>query len=151
MKRKKLVMLEMLFYILIVIGIIFLVFNIYFIFKGFGIDVLHVNDKNRQSIKNIIEKSKYYDSSKSFDDVKKIQFFLAFDDFEFTIYYNDGTTKTIYDDDLTDLEKYIEKNGYNKGKVYLLIGIGVIISCVMIKEAQKKISDQIDLIDKIEE
>ena len=55
MKRKRLVRIEMLLSILIVIGIFFLIFNVYFILKGFGKDVLYVNDKNRQSIKNIIE------------------------------------------------------------------------------------------------
>ena len=81
----------------------------YFILKGFGKDVLYVNDKNRQSIKNIIEKSEYYDSSEDFYNVRKIQFFLDFNDLEFTLYYKDGTVKKIYDDSLTDLEKYIEE------------------------------------------
>ena len=111
MKRKRLVRIEMFLSILIVIGIFFLIFNVYFILKGLGKDVLYVNDKNRQSVKNIIEKSEYYDSSEDFYNVRKIQFFLAFNDLEFTLYYKDGTVKKIYDDSLTDLKKYIEKSG----------------------------------------
>ena len=109
MKRKRLVSIEMFLSILIVIGIFFLIFNVYFILKGFGKDVLYVNDKNRQSIKNIIEKSEYYDSSEDFYNVRKIQFFLDFNDLEFTLYYKDGTVKKIYDDSLTELLTAVTK------------------------------------------
>ena len=136
--------------ILIVIGIFFLIFNVYFILKGFGKDFLYVNDKNRQSIKNIIEKSEYYDSSEDFYNVRKIQFFLDFNDLEFTLYYKDGTVKKIYDDSLTDLEKYIEENGYNKGEFFVMLGIGMIIICIGLNGIRKRVSNQIDLIDKQE-
>ena len=46
MKRKRLVRIEMLLSILIVIGIFFLIFNVYFILKGFGKDFLYVNDNS---------------------------------------------------------------------------------------------------------
>ena len=150
MKRKRLVSIEMFLSILIVIGIFFLIFNVYFILKGFGKDFLYVNDKNRQSIKNIIEKSEYYDSSEDFYNVRKIQFFLDFNDLEFTLYYKDGTVKKIYDDSLTDLEKYIEENGYNKGEFFVMLGIGMIIICIGLNEIRKRVSNQIDLIDKQE-
>lgn len=150
MKRKRLVRIEMFLSILIVIGIFFLIFNVYFILKGFGKDVLYVNDKNRQSIKNIIEKSEHYDSSEDFYNVRKIQFFLSFNDLEFTLYYKDGTVKKIYDDSLTDLEKYIEENGYNKGKFLVMLGIGMLIICIGLNEIRKRVSNQIDLIDKQE-
>ena len=150
MKRKRLVSIEMFLSILIVIGIFFLIFNVYFILKGFGKDFLYVNDKNRQSIKNIIEKSEYYDSSEDFYNVRKIQFFLAFNDLEFTLYYKDGTVKKIYDDSLTDLEKYIEENGYNKGEFFVMLGIGMIIICIGLNGIRKRVSNQIDLIDKQE-
>ena len=93
MKRKSLVIIEMLLSIIILVGIFFLIFNVYFIFKGFGKDILYINDKNREYIKNIIEKSQYYDNTINFNDVKKIQYFLAFNDMEFTVYYKEGTTK----------------------------------------------------------
>ncbi len=150
MKRKRLVRIEMFLSILIVIGIFFLIFNVYFILKGFGKDVLYVNDKNRQSIKNIIEKSEHYDSSEDFYNIRKIQFFLAFNDLEFTLYYKDGTVKKIYDDSLTDLEKYIEENGYNKDKFLVMLGIGMLIICIGLNEIRKRVSNQIDLIDKQE-
>ena len=150
MKRKRLVRIEMFLSILIVIGVFFLIFNVYFILKGLGKDVLYVNDKNRQSVKNIIEKSEYYDSSEDFYNVRKIQFFLAFNDLEFTLYYKDGTVKKIYDDSLTDLKKYIEKNGYNKGESFVMLGIGMIIICIGLNEIRKRVSNQIDLIDKQE-
>ena len=150
MKRKRLVRIEMLLSILIVIGIFFLIFNVYFILKGFGKDFLYVNEKNRQSIKNIIEKSEYYDSSEDFYNVRKIQFFLDFNDLEFTLYYKDGTVKKIYDDSLTDLEKYIEENGYNKGEFFVMLGIGMIIICIGLNGIRKRVSNQIDLIDKQE-
>ena len=150
MKRKRLVRIEMFLSILIVIGIFFLIFNVYFILKGFGKDFLYVNDKNRQSIKNIIEKSEYYDSSEDFYNVRKIQFFLDFNDLEFTLYYKDGTVKKIYDDSLTDLEKYIEENGYNKGEFFVMLGIGMIIICIGLNGIRKRVSNQIDLIDKQE-
>ena len=150
MKRKRLVRIEMFLSILIVIGIFFLIFNVYFILKGFGKEVLYVNDKNRQSIKNIIEKSEHYDSSEDFYNGRKIQFFLAFNDLEFTLYYKDGTVKKIYDDSLTDLEKYIEENGYNKGKFLVMLGIGMLIICIGLNEIRKRVSNQIDLIDKQE-
>ena len=150
MERKRLVRIEMLLSILIVIGIFFLIFNVYFILKGFGKDFLYVNDKNRQSIKNIIEKSEYYDSSEDFYKVRRIQFFLAFNNLEFTLYYKDGTVKKIYDDSLTDLKKYIEEKGYNKGEFFVMLGTGMIIICIGLNEIRKKVSNQIDLIDKQE-
>ena len=98
----------------------------------------------------IIEKSEYYDSSEDFYNVRKIQFFLDFNDLEFTLYYKDGTVKKIYDDSLTDLEKYIEENGYNKGEFFVMLGIGMIIICIWLNEIRKRLSNQIDLIDKQE-
>ena len=43
MKRKSLVIIEMLLSIIISVGIFFLIFNVYFIFKGFGKDILYIN------------------------------------------------------------------------------------------------------------
>lgn len=122
MKRKSLVIIEMLLSIIILVGIFFLIFNVYFIFKGFGKDILYINDKNREYIKNIIEKSQYYDNTINFNEVKKIQYFLAFNDMEFTVYYKEGTTKVIYDDSLDNLREYIENNGYMKENYLFLLG-----------------------------
>ena len=82
--------------------------------------------------------------------VRKIQFFLAFNDLEFTLYYKDGTVKKIYDDSLTDLEEYIEEKGYNEGEFFVMLGTGMIIICIGLNEIRKRVSNQIDLIDKQE-
>ena len=125
MKRKGLLKIEIFLSILTVIGIFFLIFNVYFILKGFREEVLYVNEKNMQSIKNKIEKSEYYDSSDDFYNVKKIQLykggglFGASYDLEFTWHYKDGAVKKICDNSLTNLRTYIEENGYNNGKFLL--------------------------------
>ena len=75
MKRNGLVIIETLLSIIIVVVIFFLIFNVYFIFKGLGKDILYINDKNRDRVKDIIEKSQYYDNNINFNNVKKIQYF----------------------------------------------------------------------------
>ena len=80
---------------------------------------------------------------KILNDVKKIQYFLAFNDMEFTVYYKEGTTKVIYVDSLDNLREYIENNGYNEGKLFIFIGIIIIFICVGIYGITKEISKQI--------
>ena len=150
MKRNDLVIIETLLSIIIVVVIFFLIFNVYFIFKGFGKDILYINDKNRDHVKEIIEKSQYYDNNINFNNVKKIQYFLAFNNMEFTVYNKDGTTKVIYDDGLDGLREYIEENGYNEGKMFVLLGIIGIFICIGINKIRKETSNKIDLIDKEE-
>lgn len=62
----------------------------------------------------------------------------------------ENLNEEIYDDSLTDLEEYIEENGYNKGNFFVILGIGIIIICIELNEIRKKVSNQIDLIDKQE-
>ena len=50
MKRNGLVIIETLLSIIIVVVIFFLIFNVYFIFKGLGKDILYINDKNRDRV-----------------------------------------------------------------------------------------------------
>lgn len=150
MKRNGLVIIETLLSIIIVVVIFFLIFNVYFIFKGFGKDILYINDKNRDHVKEIIEKSQYYDNNINFNNVKKIQYFLAFNNMEFTVYNKDGTTKVIYDDGLDGLREYIEENGYNEWKMFVLLGIIGIFICIGINKIRKETSNKIDLIDKEE-
>ena len=92
MERKKLVRIESISMIVITLGIFFLIFNLYFIIKGMSRDILYVNNKNRESVKKLFEKSEQYKEVKDFDQIKKIQYFLAFNNMEFTIYYKDGST-----------------------------------------------------------
>lgn len=156
MKRKRLVKIEMVLSILTVIGIFFLIFNVYLILIGFREDVLYVNDKNMQSIKNKIEKSEHYDDSDNFYNVKKVQLykggglFGSSYDLEFTLYYKDGTVKKICDNSLTDLRTYIEENGYNNGKFFIMLGAEMILICTGLNGIRKRVSNKIDWIDKQE-
>ena len=155
MNIKKLVIIEILLSIIIVLGIMFLIVNPYFILKGWLKNTLYVNDTNRPVIENLLKEGKYYGNEhyKSLEDiseVKKIQFFLAFNDFEFTLYYKDGTIQEIIDDDLINLKNYIEKNGYCNAEVYMILGVCIIILCIAVNGVRKNISNKIDLIDKQE-
>ena len=150
MERKKLVRIESISMIVITLGIFFLIFNLYFIVKGMSRDVLYVNEKNRESVKVLFEKSKQYKEIKEFDKIKKIQYFLAFNNMEFTVYYKDGSTDKIYDDGLIDLKEYIEKNGYNKGKIHVILGIVVICICLGLNAVREDVAEKIDFIDKNE-
>lgn len=150
MERKKLVRIESISMIVIALGILFLIFNLYFIVKGMSRDILYVNEKNRESVKRLFEKSEQYKEIKDFDKIKKIQYFLAFNNMEFTLYYKDGSTDKIYDDGLIDLKEYIEKNGYNKGKVHIIFGMFVICVCLGLNVIREDVAEKIDFIDKNE-
>ena len=60
MERKKLVRIESISMIVITLGIFFLIFNLYFIIKGISRDILYINNKNRESVKKLFEKSEQY-------------------------------------------------------------------------------------------
>lgn len=130
-----------------IFSIVFLFFNIYFIIKGMSRDVLNINDKNREIVRNMIEINHKIND---FDNVRKVEYFLAFNNMEFTLYYKDGTKEEIVDDGLDNLREYIEENGYNKGGRLILIEAIVVIICICINEKRQEISNQIDLIDKKE-
>lgn len=147
MRKKRLILTEILLWLVIITGICFLFINPYFILKGWFKNVLYINNKNSATVEDLIQKSEYYRSTKSFDEVRKIQFFLAFNDLEFTLYYKDGTEETIIDDNLSELEKYIEKNGYSKAGVYFMFGIGDIILCLILNEIRKNVFKKIELIE----
>lgn len=110
-------------------------------------DVLNINDKNREIVRNMIETNH---NIKDFDNVKKVQYFLSFNNMEFTLYYKDGTKEKIVDDRLDSLREYIEENGYNKGVSLIWIEAIIGIVCICINEKRQEISNQIDLIDKKE-
>ena len=123
MNRSKLVLFEIITTILICLGILFIIFNVYFIIKNSGKSVLDVNDTNRDVIENMIKESKYYKEIKNFKEVNKIQYWLAFNDYQFTLYYNNGTEKQIYDDNLDNLKEYIQKKGIDKGVLQIIYGL----------------------------
>lgn len=146
-ERKRLVIIETILIYLMIFSIVFLFFNIYFIIKGMSRDVLNINDKNREIVRNMIETNH---NIKDFDNVKKVQYFLSFNNMEFTLYYKDGTKEKIVDDRLDSLREYIEENGYNKGVSLIWIEAIIGIVCICINEKKQEISNQIDLIDKKE-
>lgn len=146
-ERKRLVIIETILIYLMIFSIVFLFFNIYFIIKGMSRDVLNINDKNREIVRNMIETNH---NIKDFDNVKKVQYFLSFNNMEFTLYYKDGTKEKIVDDRLDSLREYIEENGYNKGVRLIWIEAIIGIVCICINEKRQEISNRIDLIDKKE-
>lgn len=151
MKRKILVILETLLIIFISIGIISIIFSGYYIFKGLGKSIVNVNENNRNTIESMLKESKEYEENNNIKDLKKIQFFMNFNDFEFTLYYKDNIKVELYDDDLYSLKSYVEKNGYSKSSFYIGIDAAIILGCVGLNGIKKKISDEIDLLDKQEE
>ena len=65
--------------------------------------------------------------------------------------YKDNIKVELYDDDLYSLKSYVEKNGYSKSSFYIGIDAAIILGCVGLNGIKKKISDEIDLLDKQEE
>lgn len=99
----------------------------------------------------MLKESSYYDTIYNINDLNKIEFFLAFDNYEFKLYYKNGEEKEIYDDSLENLSSYIKENGYSKNTYYIIIDIILIIMCLVVNSTRKKISNKIDLIDKEDE
>lgn len=151
MNRSKLVLFEIITTILICLGILFIIFNVYFIIKNSGKSVLDVNDTNRDVIENMIKESKYYKEIKNFKEVNKIQYWLDFNDYQFTFYYNNGTKKQIYDDGLDNLREYIQKKGIDKGSLQIIYGLGAIFLTFILNSIRKNISKKIDYMDQQEE
>lgn len=151
MKRKKLVILELFIVISICICVISMIFSLYLICSNLGRTVLNVNNKNREKIKEMLKESEDYNETYNIDNINKIQFFLVFNDLEFTLYYKNGEEKVIYDDDLHELREYIKEKGYSKAGYYVAIDAVIILICVSLNKTRKKLSDEIDLLDKQEE
>ena len=151
MKRNKLVLYEIITIIIISLFIIFLIFNVYFIIKNSGKSVLEINEKNRKIVEDMLKESKYYSEINNYSEVNKIQYWLAFNDYQFTLYYNNGTEKQIYDDNLDNLKEYIQKKGIDKGGLQLKYGLGVLFLTLILNSIRKNISNKIEYMDKQEE
>lgn len=151
-KRKKFIVLELLFTILLVVFIFATIAMMYptFIELLRGKKVLNLNDKNREIVQKYIEESEYHGQNLISENAIKIQYFLAFNDDEYTIYYKDGTKKQIYDDHLYDLRTYIKKEGHSLANKYILLIVLLIFSCILINKFRKNIGQKIDFIDKNE-
>ena len=151
MKRNRLVVLELLLMIIISIGIICVVFSVYFIFRGIGKTIVNVNDNNRLEIEQMLKESSDYDDTYDIKELKKIQFFMNFNDLEFTLYYKKGEEKELYDDNLDTLRDYIKQNGYSKAMYYVVIDVVIIFIVLGVNAGRKNLSNRIDLIDRRDE
>ena len=89
--------------------------------------------------------------SNDIKELKKIQFFMNFNDLEFTLYYKKGEEKELYDDNLNTLRDYIKRNGYSKAMYYVVIDVVIIFIVLGVNAGRKNLSNRIDLIDKQDE
>ena len=143
MKRNKLVVIEAIITITIVVEMILLVFSLYSIFNNMGRYVLKINNNNRLEVENMLKTSKYYDNTKNIEDLENIEFFLDFDDYQFTFHYS-NEEKELYDDNLFNLMEYIKTRGNSKVIGYIVIDILIVFSIIIINLKRKEISEKID-------
>lgn len=143
MKRNKLVVIEAITTITIVVEMILLVFSLYLIFNNIGRYVLKINNNNRLEIENMLKTSKYYDNTKNIEDLENIEFFLDFNDYQFTLHYS-NEEKELYDDNLFNLMEYIKTRGNSKVISYIVIDILIVFSIIIINLKRKEISEKID-------
>ena len=148
MKRNVFVIFELLLMVGIVIGMIMIIYNGYHIFSGLGKSIVNVNDNNKELLENMLKTSEYYDETYDINQLKKIQFIMDFNNYEFTLYYQNGEEIELYDDELYNLKSYIEEKGYSKARYYIAIDAIIIILCVCINGIRKKIANNINLFDK---
>ena len=149
-RRNKLVIIEIISTILFIISIILIIVNGFKIFGemlGEGKYILKINNFNRESIEEYLKKSESYSPKQSIQNANKIQYYLNFNDAEYTIFYNDNSTYKINDDGLLDLMEFIKEKGYSLMKKYIILEFFLIIICVVIFEKKKEIGYKIDEID----
>lgn len=147
MKRNLLVVIETILIMIIAIGTIIIIFSGYYIFNGFGKCIVKVSSNNKEKIEYMLKESEYYDKTHNINDLKRIEFFMNFNDYQFSLYYKNNEKIELYDDNLTDLKDYIEEKGYRKSTLYLFIDVIIIILCICINGMRKKISNEIDCLD----
>ena len=150
MQRDKLVNIESWLNFFLFIGIVYIIFSFYLMFIGLGKTIVVINNKNREEIENMLKTSKAYDESVNIEKLDRIEFFLALNDYRFTLFYKNGEEQSLYDDNLENLKEYIEKNGYNKSWKYVIIDILVIFLLVQLNIKRKDIGDKIAYIDEKE-
>ena len=150
MQRDKLVNIESWLNFFLIIGIVYIIFSFYLMFIGKRKTIVVINNKNREEIENMLKTSKAYDESVNIEKLDRIEFFLALNDYRFTLFYKNGEEQSLYDDNLENLKEYIEKNGYNKSWKYVIIDILVIFLLVQLNIKRKDIGDKIDYIDEKE-
>ena len=148
MQRDKLVNIESWLNFFLFIGIVYIIFSFYLMFIGFGKTIVVINNKNREEIENMLKTSKAYDESVNIEKLDRIEFFLALNDYRFTLFYKNGEEQSSYDDNLENLKEYIEKNGYNKSWKYVIIDILVRLLLVQLNINRKDIGEKIAYIDE---
>ena len=149
-RRNKLVIIEIISTILFIISIILIIVNGFKIFGemlGDGKYILKINDSNREIIEEYLKKANRYNPKQSIQNANKIQYYLNFNDTEYTIFYNDNYTYKISDDGLLDLMEFIKEKGYSLMQKYIILEFLSIIICVVIFEKKKEIGSKIDEID----
>ena len=149
-RRNKLVIIEIISTILFIISIILIIVNGFKIFGemlGEGKYILKINDSNKESIEEYLKKANRYNPKQSIQNAKKIQYYLNFNDAEYTIFYNDNYTYKISDDGLLDLMEFIKEKGYSLMQKYIILELLSIIICVAIYEKKKEVSSEIDEMD----
>ena len=151
MNRQRLVLFEITTIILICLCVVFMFFNVHWIIKNSGKSVLDINETDRKIVEDMLKESKYYNEINNYSEVNKIQYWLDFNDYQFTLYYNNGTEKQIYDDNLDNLKEYIQKKGIDKGVLQIIYGLGAIFLTFFLNSIRKNISNKIDYMDKQEE
>lgn len=149
-RRNKFVIIEIISTILFMISIVLIIVNGFKIFGemlGPGKYILKINNFNRESIEEYLKKSNSYNPKQSIQNANKIQYFLNFNDAEYTIFYNDNSTYKISDDGLLDLMEFIKEKGYSLMQKYIILEFLSIIICVVIFEKKKEIGAKIDEMD----
>ena len=149
-RRNKLVIIEIISTILFIISIILIIVNGFKIFGemlGPGKYFLKINDSNKEDIEEYLKKANRYNPKQSIQNANKIQYYLNFNDAEYTIFYNDNSTYKINDDGLLELMEFIKEKGYSLMQKYIILEFLSIIICVVIFENTKEIGSKIDEID----
>ena len=149
-KRNKLVIQEVFLVILFTVCIILIFFNSFWIFIELFIKgryMLNLNNSNRHIVEEYLKQGDKDNLKQEIKNAKKIQYFLIFNDAEYTIYYKDGTEQKIYDDGLYSLKEYIEEKGFPVAYKNILLQLALIIGNISIYEKTKQIKEQIYIID----
>lgn len=149
-RRNKLVIIEIISTILFMISIVLIIVNGFKIFGemlGTGKYILKINNFNRESIEEYLKKSDRYNPKQSIQNANKIQYYLNFNDAEYTIFYNDNSTYKVSDEAIFDLMEFIKEKGYSLMQKYIILEFLSIIICVAIYEKKKEVSSEIDEMD----
>lgn len=149
-RRNKLVIIEIISTILFMISIVLIIINGFKVFGemlGTGKYILKINDSNKEDIEEYLKKANRYNPKQSMQNANKIQYYLNFNDAEYTIFYNDNSTYKINDDGLFELMEFIKEKGYSLMQKYIILEFLSIIICVVIFEKKKEIGSKIDEID----